>query len=356
MGYRRGLIVFFFLCAFFVSAVLPTYAQGGAAGIALEPATIEQLATTGETINETLTITNLNSQEKQYFLYIKDIKGVDSGGTPIFADPNAPQTGFEVSSWVHLDKTSYTLGPNQQLSIPVQIAVPENASPGSHFGGIFASVEPPKIREIGAGVGYEVASIISIRIKGKVNDSARVRSFYTDKLLYGSKNVNFTAAIENQGNILIRPRGPLTITGMFGGKPEVITVNNDQAGVFPGATRELKFSWHGDGLGFGRYKAVLALLYDGNGGQRTIDATTIFWVFPMKVIIPAAIALGIILLLGYFGTRMYVRSAVMRAAGSRKIAPQRYRKQVGISRGLFVTISILVVVLLFLIVVLLVFA
>ncbi len=352
---KRFCLYFFVLVIglFFVQSS-EVYAQG--AGIKLIPATIEKAADPGTVLNETLTVTNQSDEEKQYFLYKRNIKGVEEGGVPVFADEGEEKTGYEVTEWISLQTEPVTIPPKGEVTLPLIITIPDNATPGSHFGGVFVSLEPPKLREMGAGVGYEVASIISIRISGEITDSARVRSFSTDKLFYSSKNVNFLAKIENQGNILIRPRGPLTITSMFGGQPTVILVNDNQAGVFPATVRDFEFSWEDEGIGFGRYEAVLALGYDGDGGQKTIDASLVFWVFPTKVLIPVIVGFLIISIGGYLLTRYYINQAIMRAAGGRRIPTQRYRKQVGISRFAFVFVSLMAVLVLFLIMLLIFFA
>lgn len=327
------------------------HAQSGA-GITLVPATIEERADPGSTISQTFKVTNESSEEKQYYIYKRDIKGVEGGGVPIFAEEGAERTGFELTEWIQLPAEQLIVPAYETRDLPVTINVPGNATPGSHFGGIFISAEPPKLRETGAGVGYEVASVVSIRINGDVLDLARIRSFSTDKLIYSKKNVQFTAKIENQGNILIRPYGPVTISGMFGTEPVTFTVNENYAGVFPGTMRDINFEWNSDEFGFGRYEAILALAYDGEDGQKTIDSTLVFWVFPIKAML--GILGGIIgtVLLGYYLTRYYVNRAVMRAAGGRRIVPQRYRKQVGVSRFAFVFTAIMAAVVIFLLIIL----
>jgi hypothetical protein len=162
--------------------------------------------------------------------------------------------------------------------------------------------------------------------------------------------------LENQGNILIRPRGPLTIESLFGGTVANIAVNETLAGVFPGTVRDFNFAWEDESLGFGRYKAVLALSYEGNEGQKTIDASLVFWIFPLKIILPVIGAFLTIILLGYFLTTYYIRQAVMRAAGGRRFTPARYRRQVGVSRFTFVLIALMGLIVLFLIVLLIFFA
>jgi hypothetical protein len=345
-----------FIFGLFLTSVplFSVHAQASA-GITLIPATIEKPADPGAVLAETLTVTNESNEDKEYYIYKRDIKGVESGGVPIFAEEGAEKTGYEMSEWVSLVADRVPVPAGASVQIPVTITVPSEASPGSHFAGIFVSVEPPRLREIGAGVGYEVASILSIRISGDVVDTARIRSFSTDKLLYGTKDVHFVARIENQGNILMRPRGPITITGMFG-KPEVFTVNENLAGVFPGTTRDLTFDWKSEGFGFGKYEAVIALTYDGNGGQKTIDSTLVFWVFPIKIMLSILAGFLAIFVLGYVFTKYYIRQAIMRASGGRRIATQRYRKQVGVSRFAFVFISVMTVMVIFLIVLLIAIA
>ena len=345
MSRYTALIVCFFLFSHFA------YAQESA-GITLIPATIEESANPGDTLNQVLKVTNESDTDKEYFIYKKNIRGVDNGGVPLFSEENSDKTGFEITDWLEFQSEPLKVPANSSIDLPIVIRVPEGASPGSHFGGIFISMEPPKLREIGAGVGYEVASIVSIRISGDIIDTARIRSLSTDKLLYGTKYVKFLAKIENQGNIMIRPRGPLTITSVFGGKPGVVNVNETLMGVFPGTMRDIDFVWSADGLGFGKYEAVLALSYDGKDGQKTIDATAVFWVFPIKVMVTILGIVIVIGVLGYIFTRYYINQAIMRSAGGHRIVPTRYRRQVGISRFAFVMTALLAVLILFLLVIL----
>lgn len=351
---NRFFVPFLIFVALLSGRGVLTYAQEGS-GITVIPASIEKPADPGTVLTEKLKITNESSEDREYYLYKKDIKGVEAGGVPVFAEEGAERTGFEMTEWIVLPGDKITIPAHQSIDIDVTINVPKEASPGSHFSGVFVSLEPPHLRETGAGVGYEVASIISIRISGDINDTARIRSLSTGKLIYGSKHVDFVARVENQGNILIRPRGPITITSMFG-KKETFTVNDSLAGVFPGASRDLSFTWDSEGVGFGKYEAVLALVYDGKDGQKTIDTTHTFWVFPTKILLTILGGFLAVVIGGYLLTKYYIRQAVMRASGGRRIVSQRYRKQVGVSRFAFVFISVMTVVVVFLIIMLILIA
>jgi hypothetical protein len=228
---------------------------------------------------------------------------------------------------------------------PVQftVKVPSNASPGSHFAGIFVSVEPPEIRESGAAIGYEVANIVSIRVAGEVVEKAQIRQFSTDNYIYGSQNVDFNVRIENSGNTLIRPTGPVEITNMFGvNVSEKLFFNESQAGVFPGDTREFTFSWTGEGTGFGRYEAIVSPVYGEEGAKQTISSSVTFWILPTNIVLPALAVLATLLLVTYIGAKLYVRRklAFYSAVGSRKIV----RRQQGSGSPFLVVFLVMITV------------
>lgn len=344
-----------FIVACILTLLIPqqSLAQGGnSAGISLSPATVEKGAEPGETIQEQVTITNLSSSRQTYYLFTRDITGVQGSGVPVFARDNQEKTGYELTEWVTLSTTEVTLAPSEQQRFDVTIAVPENATPGSHFGAVFASIEPPRMRSVGAAVAYEVANIISIRVAGDVDDRATIRQFSTDNYIYGSPIVEFNARVENEGNVLVRPVGPLEIYDMFGRKVAQLTFNESQAGVFPKSQRDFNITWEDQGPGFGRYEAILALNYGQAGAYNTMSSTVNFWVLPTSIIYPALGILAFLLLASYVGIKLYVRSKT-RAYGMRRTVR---RQQSAMPLTLLLLIVMLSVTALFLIVLLLLFA
>ncbi len=352
---KQSVFAAFLFCAFLIPSV--SHAQwSNSAGVEVTPATIERRVAPGESFTEQLTFVNLGEEEREFYLYKRNIKGVEGEGSPIFADEGTVPTGFELTEWLSVKEEPIVIAGNGGIfTYDLVVTVPQDATPGSHFGGVFISAEPPRLREIGAGVGFQVASILSFRVDGEVIDDVRVRSFSTDKLFYGSKKVKFIAKIENQGNILVRPHGPMSIESMLGGESKVVSVNEVRHGVFPRTVRDFEFEWDEEGVGFGRYQGVLALSYDGDGGQRTIDASVVFWVFPTKVMVPLLITLIVLIGGFYIFTRLYIRRVMMDAGTGRRV-PQRLRRQVGVSRFAFVFVAIMGVIVVFLIVLLIFFA
>lgn len=346
---------FIFLASFFLFFVpTSTFAQQ-ASGISLSPSLIEEGADPGEVLERSISLTNLSDTEQTYYLFTKDIVTVRDGGVPVYADDGAEKTGYELSEWLSLGTEEVTLQPTEEIDVPVTITIPDTATPGSHFGGIFISMQPPRLRSVGASVGYEVANIVSIRISGDVTQSALIRSFRTDNLIYGKTDVTFLAEIENKGNVLIRPYGPIEVFNMFGKKVATMTVNDSQGGVFPFTRRNFEINWTDEGLGFGRYEALLSVVYGEEGRRSTISSSVSFWILPMNIITPALIILGVLLLTSYIAVRMYVRRTLATMSGGRRVVHRR-RKRGGTSTLLLVAIVMLAVTALFLVVLLLLFA
>ncbi|MBY0310047.1 DUF916 domain-containing protein [Patescibacteria group bacterium] len=326
------------------------------AGIGISPAIIEEGATPGEVKRYTVSVANLSDTEQKYYLYVRDIVGVKNDNSPVYAEEGVEPTGFELSSWVQLDAEELVVAPGTEAPLSFTLTVPDTASPGSHFGAVFVSVEPPRLRTTGAAVGYEVANIVSIRVAGDANEKAEIRQFSTGQYFYGSTNVDFSLRIENLGNVLVRPTGPLEITNMFGENVATLVFNDSQASVFPGVVREYSFKWSDDGIGFGRYLARVSPIYGEAGSKSTISSTVSFWVLPMNIIGPAAITLALILLAIYVGVKLYVRRtmAIMSGAGERRMVRTVRRR--GSPVLLMTFIAMLATTVLFLILLLLIFA
>lgn len=336
--------------------VAPLSVNGQAtSGIGLSPSLIEEGADPGALLERAISVTNLSDTEQTYYLFTRDISTVSDGGVPVYAKEGTERTGYELTDWISLGVEEVTLLPGQEQDIDVTIDIPDSATPGSHFGAVFISMQPPRLRQVGAAVGYEVANIISIRISGDVTESAQIRSFRTDNLIYGNTEVEFMAEIENKGNVLIRPYGPLEIYNMFGKRVAIMNLNDSQGGVFPFTKRAFNITWEDEGVGFGRYQATLAMVYGDPGRQATMSNTVSFWILPMNIITPALIILAILLLAAYLGVRMYVKRSIASMGGTRRLVRHR-RQRGGTSTLLIVALVMLAVTALFLIVLLALFA
>lgn len=282
-------------------------------GVKLQPTIIEDAVEPGQVFNSVLKVTNTGDLERVFYFMARDIEGLSGDGTPIFTN-EGERTEHSLSSWIRTGIPSVSISPDETKEIPFSVFIPRDAEPGSHFAGLFVSYQPPKLTIQGAGVGYQVATIISLQVKGDITEEARIREFSTDKLIYTKAEVGFQSVVENLGNVLVRARGPLEITNIFGKKVATIVVNDQGAVVLPNSTREFKSVWTGEGLSIGRYQAVLGLVY-GNNGRKTITATTSFWVLPMNLMLVTLVGIIGFIVLFFTITHLYIRRKLGRLNG-----------------------------------------
>ncbi len=348
---------FLALFVLIVSCLVPfaTHAQISE-GVEIQPAVIEDRAAPGEVYNFTVRVKNISAAEKVFYLTAQDITGLTDEGLPIFSD-ETEITPYELSAWVELPSEQITLGPNETKSVPFVIRVPNDASPGAHFGGVFLDARPPKQRENGAAVGLKVGSIINLRIAGEVQEEAQLREFSTGHIVYGSAaSVDLNTRIANMGNVLIRPHGLIEITDMRGSKVGVVKVNDIGAGVFPATDKTFTELWEYDGVAFGRYQAVVSLVY-GEDGRKTVSAATSFWVLPLKPILTVLGAIFAALLVLYVLVRSYINRKIREMGGGRGGAELYARRnQSAVPRLLIITLALLFFAILFLVMLFLMFA
>lgn len=284
----------FFLILLIILPIFKANAQ--LTSIRISPAIIERNLNPGEVFSTSLSITNQESVTQQYYLTKRNIRASSFGDELLYTEE---ETEFELSSWMKIPREPLVLKSGETKEISFNIVVPQNASPGSHFGAIFASLKPPEVEDKNLSVstvGYLVGMIVSIRIPGAIVEDAQIREFSTDRNIYNKPKVIFNAVTENLGNVIIKPRGFVDIIDSFGKKITTLDINKSKLSVFPKSRRNLVSTWEGEGLVFGRYQAALNLVY-GEDSKRTLISSTSFWVLPLKIILPI---LGIVMATLFF--------------------------------------------------------
>ena len=295
-------------------------------GLTIDPAIIETGVEPGQVFSSVIKATNMDEETRTFYIVKRNMRELSPGGQPIFAD-EGEETGFAMISWVKISKTPIVIKSGETKEIPFSIEVPTGARAGGHFGALFLSMSAPDIDKTGIGVGYQVGTIINLRIAGEIFEEAQIREFRTDKAIYGSSNVNFVIGVENLGNVLIRPRGLLEITDFWGRKLPTIRVNDTGNAVFPGGMREFETTWEGGMFDFGRYQVVMSLVY-GKEGRQTISSILSFWVLPLNIILPVvggilALIVLVLLLMQYHIKKKVkeLRRATQGSSYGRRLGP-----------------------------------
>lgn len=317
--------------------------------VSIIPAAIDEKVEPGQVNNYILHVTNPSETETLHlYTGVKDIIGLGPSGQPLFATGGEGET-YRLSSWVTFREKEIVLTPGRGAEIHVTVSVPKDVSPGGHFGSLMVSQEAPRNIPIGAGVGFEVGTNLSLQVAGDIVEDVRFRSFATSKMVYGTPDAEFNITLENLGNVIARPVGIIDITNMWGKKVASVPANETGFAIFPKSKRDFVAKWNSEDLEFGRYTAFAAFSVPGTTGNVTVSMSTQFWILPTNVIYPMVIGLLLFVFILWVMLRLYVRRQLS-AYGVAARRGGRTREAAGLSRLAAIVISLLVAVILGLII------
>ena len=218
------------------------------------------------------------------------------------------------AAWTHVSAEAVTIGPEKTGEISFTLHVPDDASPGGHYGAILISTKP--VEDAGAShvsVAGAVSSLFLLRIGGDIHEEGSLREFSTDSSVYQSPEATFVLRFENTGNVHLQPQGDVTIYNMWGRERGKILINSntDFGNVLPKSVRKFSFTWKGGDTIFdaGRYTAIATLAY-GKEARNNVSQSVSFWVVP---IVPTLVTLGsltFLITLIIILARAYVRRAL----------------------------------------------
>lgn len=308
-------------------------------GISLSPPLVEDQVLPGATVSYTLRIENKGDTIEQLYPRLYDVSGISRDGQPEFAK-QGESTPHMLSGWVTFDNDLVVIPPQGSATLRFTVHVPDDASPGAHVGSVALSREAPTDVKQGTGVGYEVRSIVSLRIAGDVIERTKIKEFFTSQVFFTSADVLFTTTILNEGNVFARPKGFIDIKNMFGTRVDSLPVNDGGASAFPNSERAYTTPWKSDKFHIGKYTAELTLTVEGATGFTSLLSSVEFWVIPTHIVLPALGGLLATLIVFWVILRLYIRAQIRRATGGRSSA--RAREATSLSRLSVVVIGLLI--------------
>jgi hypothetical protein len=279
-------------------------------GLAVTPFLIETDVEAGVAQRHSVTIANTTDQPLPIDVSINDFIPDESGQAKFLATDATSNPAYSLSSWIDIvQQPSFTIPPREQTVLIFSITAPQEAVPGTHYGGLLFSTHPQAQTLAGAEVTQKVGVIIIARF-GHGRESGNITQMLPEQ---GSDSFKFLLSFYNDGNVHLKPKGDINITDIFGNQVGSVPVNPDAQIVLPDNQKIFESSWK-PGWRFGRYKAT-AILYFGNP-KLEARANVVIWIIPIKQI---AILLAVLSILGYLlvrGLRRYNRYILKEARRS----------------------------------------
>ncbi len=328
----------FLLLALFFGFYNASIVSAQSIGIKISPIILEELVDPGEVISRQLKITNESVTARMFYVYLRDFGAEGEGGQARLLPPGTDY-GYTIASWVDITSEGIDFGPYEEKIISYQIRIPEDIGPGGYRGAILMGTEPPRLQidseDKGAGmsIAQQAATLILLRVKGDIEESASIREFNSDKDYYSTPfNVDFLIRIENTGNVHVKPHGAIKIKNMFGKEIVVIRVNERGGNILPDSIRHFSDIHWEDKNAFGKYTATLGLTYGadtsaGGQGKHSLVGTKTFWIIPWRIIIPTILVILLVSVFSFFLLRLYRNRAVKRAMESAGLGHVKYVKK-----------------------------
>ncbi len=302
-----------------VAAAQQAAQQTPGQGLEISPPLIDLKTDPGKTLTVKINLRNITKATLVATPQVNDFVAQGEEGQPkLLLDQNAKeQSPYSIKGWI-AELPTLTLAPQELKTETIPINVPQNASPGGHYGVIRFTAAPPGLEGTGVSLSASIGSLVLIRVSGNIVEKASFAEFYASqngqkKTLFEYGPVTFVERIKNEGNVHFKPSGTIRVTGTFGGQVAVLTVNEKGGNVLPASIRRFEQTLNKKHL-FGRYKAEANVEYNG----KNISQTITFWVIPYKLI---AIILGVLLILVAgirSGLKKYVRRAVKKAQNKKE--------------------------------------
>ncbi|MEV6415824.1 DUF916 domain-containing protein [Kribbella sp. NPDC051718] len=187
----------------------------------------------------------------------------------------------DVGTWVHADRSQVKVLPGKSVEVPFKIAVPADARPGDHLGGVITSLTQNDVER-------RLAIRIRLRVSGELKPSLAVEDLKVNYAGNGDATVAYE--IRNTGNTIAAARQTASVSGPFGQLKSQSAAIADSPQLLPGESWKVSVPVR-DVTPAGRLTGaveLLPLVTDAAGSTATfaaVQTTTHAWTIPWVVVV-----------------------------------------------------------------------
>ena len=214
--------------------------------ITMSPATAKLSAKIGDSKKASFKVVNTGDIKFDYTVYARPYSVDTEAYNPNYSD--TPERS-DLYRWVQFDKATGSLEPGQTDEIEYSVLVPQSATPGGHYGVIFAETVPSESQKDVVIRTKRVGSVVRMTVEGGVEQSGKISSIDVPWLQLQSP-LEVNARLENNGNVDFEATSTTTVKTIFG--REVFKSDNSYI-VFPDKPRQISTGWD-DASVIGLYK------------------------------------------------------------------------------------------------------
>jgi hypothetical protein len=177
--------------------------------------------TPGARLEDHFAVTNYSTQRLTLTVHTSDALNTP-GGDFALLPPN--QSSKDVGTWIKLPASRLTISVPARgfLIVPFSVAIPQNATPGDHVGGVIVTLE--SFAKTKTGQRYRllqnVGSRMFVRVSGTLHPGLAVEGvtvrYHGTVNPIGRGRAVVTFTVRNIGNVALGGRQSVRISGLFG--------------------------------------------------------------------------------------------------------------------------------------------
>ncbi len=223
----------------------------------VRPASMDVVIVPGASSTFSVSVTNDSSADERLYLSAQPFVAQGDDGTPEFLPV---ETAPGVARWIEVASSTVEVPAESSVTVPLQVHVPANATPGAYQLAVFFSDQSPQaLRGEHAATGARVGTLVFVTVPGALVTQLDALVFRSTEASSWVNHgpITFEAQIANQGNTFFIPRGWVTVTDLFDRQIARFPFNPEQGRILPGSTRRFLTTWGTDAKQFqGFWSAV----------------------------------------------------------------------------------------------------
>jgi len=265
--------------------IQPVFAAEGKESMTLSPTDRRFELDAGETVRSDFTILNDGDTAYDFIVYASPYSINSDSYDPNFEDtpPNA-----DAYKWVSFEKTSWHVEPRQSAKVPFTMKVAKDASPGGHYGVIFAEMKAKS--EGNVARNKRLGLVLYTTVNGDVKMAGKVSDIKTD-WYQGQAPVVSSVTLENSGNTHYFSKQSIVVKNVFG---KTLYSQSTESTVLPDKPRVVEFAWKGAAW-LGLYKVnTSATVFDRTSSKESYVLVAPAWfLFTIVVFVTAGVIYAI---------------------------------------------------------------
>lgn len=220
--------------------------------IALSPAKKDYKFDAGSTHADSLTVINDGTVAYTLKVYASPYSVSGDDYKPDFFT-NRKNTDIE--SWVKFGQQTFRLEPGKSVKVPYSIVVPANATPGGHYGVIFAETQPAEGERETSSVERKkrVGALLYATVNGTYSMGGAFKEIRTPGLQFTSP-LKSELTVENTGNSDFDVETVFAVSDIFGSRKYTDT---KEYRLLPQTERKIQLEW-AKSPGFGLYEVTVS--------------------------------------------------------------------------------------------------